>query len=100
MTERSEKMIPSQERRKHYRHKFPILVPIEFTLQDSEEETLEGFVTNISASGLGLLTATKVKRESEIMLRDNRFIPFRTAKVQWAQKAKEGKYNVGLLCNN
>lgn len=93
-------MIPSQERRKHYRHKFPILVPIEFTIQGSAGDILEGFVTNISATGLCLLTANKVKKESEIMLRDNRFVPFRTAKVQWTQKETVGQYNVGLLCYN
>ena len=92
--------MPSQERRKHYRHKFPILVPIEFTLQTSEEDIHEGFVTDISAASLCILTANKVKEESELMFRENRYIPFRTAKVQWLWEAKEGQYNVGLLCYN
>ena len=92
--------MPPQERRKHYRHKFPILVPIEFTVKTSEEDVHEGFITNISAAGLCILTANKVIEESELMLRDNRYIPFRTAKVQWIGKAREGHYNVGLFCCN
>ena len=93
-------MMPSQERRKHYRHKFPILIPIEFTLQASAEDIHEGFVTDISAAGLCILTTNKVKEESELMLKDNRHIPFRTAKVQWIGEVEEGEYNVGLLCYN
>jgi len=92
--------MPSQERRKHYRHMFPVLVPIEFTLQGSAGDIHEGFVTNISAAGLCILTANKVKEESELMLKDNRYISFRTAKVQWTQEAKVGQYNAGLLCYN
>ena len=92
--------MPSQERRKHYRHKLPVLVPIEFTLKSSEEDIHEGFVTNIRATGLCILTANKLKEESELILKDNRFVPFRTAKVQWTQEAKVGQYNVGLICYN
>jgi hypothetical protein len=90
----------SQERRKNYRHRFPVLIPVEFTLQGSEEKIFEGFITNISASGLGFFTTNKMPKESEIMLQDNRFIPFRTAKVQWSMEAGKGRYNVGLLCYN
>ena len=93
-------MLRSEERRKHYRHRFPVLVPIEFTVQAAEEDILEGFTTNISAAGLCILTANKLEEQSDVMLRDNRHIPFRTGQVRWIREAKEGQYNVGLFCDN
>ena len=90
----------AQERRKHYRHEFPILVPVEYTVRSSEEDTFSGFITNISASGLCLLTSNSLESESEIRLRDNRHIPFQTGKVLWVQEVNQRQYKVGLACNN
>jgi hypothetical protein len=94
-------MPPSEERRKHYRHEFPILVPVEYTIQTSGGDILSGFVTNISASGLCLLTRNNLERESKILIRDNRYIPFQTARVLWIQEVnKKMHYQVGLICYN
>jgi hypothetical protein len=93
-------MQPSQERRKHYRHEFPILVPIEYTVQSSGEDMLAGFITNMSASGLCLLTVNNLERESEILLKDNRYIPFRRARVLWVQEMNGRQNKAGLICYN
>jgi hypothetical protein len=93
-------MPPTQERRKHYRHEFPILIPIEYTLQSSGEDMRAGFITNMSASGLCLITVNNLERESKILLKDNRYIPFRTARVLWIQEVNKTKYKIGLICYN
>jgi len=93
-------MTPSDERRKHYRHEFPVLVPVEYTIQTSGENILSGLITNISASGLCFLTRNSLEKDAELHLRENRYIPFRTAKVLWIQEVDGKRFQVGLICNN
>lgn len=74
-----------------------VLQPIEYFLAPSIiEKTYDGVVTDISDSGLCLLTTSPLKYRQRIIMLDKSRSFERTAIVRWSQKRDDMFYKVGL----
>ena len=89
-------MSSSFERRKRFREEIEEPRKIEYASGFFDTETFEASVVNISDTGLCLLTSRPLNIGEEITIKDDVPDSPRTAKVQWIEKAEEGRYKVGL----
>jgi hypothetical protein len=87
----------SFERREQFRHESFETKKIEYTLGIVDSETFEGLVINSSDTGLCLLISNPLDIGQEIMLQDEIYGFYKSAKVQWVEKIDEGQYKVGLI---
>jgi len=88
------------EKRRHHRRELPVMMKMEYALHPTDNEVLEGFASNISSFGVCLLTSNTLDIGQEITLKDNVFVPFQTARVQWIQEVNRRQYRVGLSCKS
>jgi len=88
------------EKRRHYRRELPVMMKMEYTLHPLENGILEGFASNISSFGICLLTSNALDIGQEITLKDNVFVPFQTARVQWIKEVNRRQYRIGLICKS
>lgn len=86
----------SFERRKHFRHEDSETRRIEWSFCPFDDESFEGFVSNISESGMCLLVSRPLIEGQEITLRDDVY-GCRTAIIKWIEKVDEGSYKAGVI---
>ena len=87
----------SFERRERFRNESFETKKIEYALGILDTETFEGVVINSSDTGLCLLISNPLTVGQEIMVQDEIYGSYKTAKVQWIEKEDEGQYKVGLI---
>jgi hypothetical protein len=74
----------------------PIDCGVEFFLDLSSKETFEGFIENISESGMCLITTKLIDIGQELTINTNIFLPSHTASVCWIEQNDDGSYKYGL----
>lgn len=84
----------SFERRK--RDRFHLESKIKYTLNGTDEASLEGDLVNISSFGLCFSTAVALREGQEVMFRDVLPNYYETAIVVWVKKTDVNCYKVGL----
>ena len=90
-------MSASFERRESFRREILETRKIEYALDAFDTETFEGFVLNISDTGICLLISNHLSIGQEITLKDfDIYGSFKTATLQWIEKADKRHYKVGL----
>jgi c-di-GMP-binding flagellar brake protein YcgR len=88
----------SFERRGFFRHEILETRKIEYSLSAFDTETFEGVVLNISDTGICLLISNRFSIGQEITLKDfDIYGSYKTATVQWIEKADRRHYKVGLI---
>jgi hypothetical protein len=71
---------------------------IEYSIGAFDTETFEGDVLNISDTGICLLITNRFSIGQEITLRDfDIYGSYKTATVQWIEKAGKRQYKVGFI---
>jgi hypothetical protein len=74
----------------------PIDCSVEFFLDLSSQQTFEGFIENISESGMCLITTILIDIGQELTINTNIFLPSHTASVCWIEQNDDGSYKYGL----
>lgn len=74
----------------------PIDCSVEFCLDLSSQETFEGFIENISESGMCLITTKHLDIGQYLTINTNFFLPSHTASVCWTEQNDDGSYKYGL----
>lgn len=74
----------------------PIDCSVEFSLDLFSQETFEGFIENISESGMCLITTKRLDTGQNITINTNIFLPSHTASVCWIEQNDDGSYKYGL----
>lgn len=91
-------MSASFERRNYFRHEIFETREIEYALDAFDSETFKGFVLNVSETGICLLISKHFSIGQEITLKDfDIYGSYKTAAVQWIEKADKSLYKVGLI---
>ena len=91
-------MSSSFERRDYFRNDIIETKKIEYAAGAFDPETFEGFVLNISDTGICFLTSNHLSISQEITLKDfDIYGSSKTATVQWIEKADKRHYKVGLI---
>ncbi len=88
----------SLDQRDQIRYDFPYTV-VEYVLNSTNDETLKGFISDISKSGLCLYTSRHLSVGQEITIKS--ILPIFTnycnkASVRWIEKYDDFFYKVGL----
>jgi len=80
------------EKRRHKRE--DIVKAMEYTSYQQSNQLIEfdSFVTNISQSGICLLTTEALKHEQEIKIKNHIVQPPQTATVRWSREYYHGLY--------
>lgn len=86
----------SFERRKHFRHEDFEARRIEWSFCPFDAESFEGFISNVSESGMCLLVSRPLSEGQEITIRDD-VNGSRTVLVRWIEKVDEGYYKAGVI---
>lgn len=74
-----------------------VMKPIEYFLVPSIiGKTFDGLITDISASGLCLLTTSQLKDRQRIIIEDKSFSSEKVAIVRWSEKYDDMFYKIGL----
>lgn len=74
----------------------PIDCSVEFCLDLSSQETFDGFIENISESGMCLITTKHLDIGQVLTINTNIFLPSHTASVCWIEQNNDGSYKFGL----
>jgi hypothetical protein len=74
----------------------PIDCSVEFFLDFSSQETFEGFIENISETGMCLITTKLLDTGQELTINTNIFLPSHTASVCWVEQNDDSSYKYGL----
>lgn len=74
----------------------PIDCSVEFCLDLSSQETFDGFIENISESGMCLITTKHLDIGQALTINTNIFLPSHTASVCWIEQNNDGSYKFGL----
>jgi len=74
----------------------PIDCSVEFCLDLSSQETFEGFIENISESGMCLITTKLLDIGQDLTINTNIFLPSHAASVCWIEQNDDGSYKYGL----
>ena len=89
----------SHDRRRHERK--DIITTIEYSIKGSyAQEAFEGVITNISETGLCILTTNPLSKDEKIKIKikNEAFVNCQTADVRWSSQNKNLYYIVGLEC--
>ena len=90
-----EKMAIEKEERRSRRKL--VMENIQYTFMPPEnQKTFDAAITNISESGLCLVTAALLKDGQKIIIKNNAQLSEKTATVRWSQHYEEQFYKVGL----
>ena len=74
----------------------PIDCGVEFFLDLSSQETYEGFIENISESGMCLITTKHLDTGQDLTINTHIFLPSNAASVCWIEQNEDGSYKYGL----
>jgi hypothetical protein len=70
---------------------------IEYTLNSlHENDTFDGVISNISKSGLCLLTTNFLNKDQKITIKNNKYNPNQSAIVRWSDRNSSLYCKVGL----
>ena len=90
-----EKMAIEKEERRSRRKL--VMENIQYTFMPPEnQKTFDAAITNISESGVCLVTASLLKDGQKIIIKNNAQLSGKTATVRWSQHYEEQFYKVGL----
>ncbi len=85
------------DREKRMSKRKPVMKPIEYLLVPSIiGKTFDGLITDISDSGLCLLTTSQLKDRQRIIIEDKSFSSEKVAIVRWSEKYDDMFYKIGL----
>jgi hypothetical protein len=93
-SDRSYSQMLSEEKRKHRRTDMSCF--IEYSRESSADNTSNGVITNMSESGICLLTPKLLKEGENILLKSDIGIPHQKATVRWSRQYKNYHYRTGL----
>jgi hypothetical protein len=74
----------------------PIDCNVEFCLDLFSQDTFNGFIENISESGMCLITTKLLDIGQELTINTNIFLPSHTATICWIEQNDDGSYKFGL----
>jgi hypothetical protein len=83
------------DKRRHSRKN--VISTVEFYSDTlNENEIGEGFIANISESGLCLLTTNHLNKGQTIKIQNSVTVSFQTATVRWSERYRNLYYKAGL----